>query len=313
MSWKDLLQTTEEIVRLPWLGGRSVRTWDRAFTLDGPLPDEFGWYSFRVSGRTLRVVRSVDPWAPVLRWSAVGYLVGDRLVPDDVRVETDPAKLIACAERVHLIEPGLGRFVRVSVGRTHEGGSLVYQSQEMPLGPEESVLQAFFDQKTSVDGVPGVVPALDVAFRFENWQRAEAERRRREEQARRQREEQEQLRQERLLEARERMGTGRGRREMALVDFAEAARAALAVGGAEYLDHRSHFNRGEMVVQFRLDRRRYECTCDARTLRIIDAGICLNDHETGEKGDDRFTLESFPSVILEAVREDKLVVWRHID
>jgi hypothetical protein len=243
----------------------------------------------------------------------VGYLVGDRLVPDQVRVETNPSRLAACTERVHLIEPGLGRFVRASVGRAHEGGPLIYQSQGMPLGPEESVLQAFFDQKTSVDDVPGVVPALDVAFRFETWQRAETERRRREEQARREIEEQERLRQERMVQVREQMGTGLGRREMALVDFAEAARAALAMGGAEYLDHRHSYNRDEMVVQFRLDRRRYECTCDARTLRIIDAGICLTSHTTGEKGDDRFTLESIPSVILEAIALDKLVVWRHLD
>jgi len=100
---------------------------------------------------------------------------------------------------------------------------------------------------------------------------------------------------------------------MVYVDFAEAARAALAVGGAEYLDHRRSARRGEVVVRFRLAQRRYECTCDQESLRIIDAGICLIDHATGERGDTYFTLESLPAVILQAEREGRLVVFRHVD
>lgn len=313
MSWRDLLQSTEEFVTLPWLGGRQLRTVDRSFKLEGPFPEEYGWYTFRVSARSLRMVRASEPSEPSLSWQTAGYLVGDRLVQDGVRVEADPGKLVAASERVHLIEPGLSRFVRVSAGRPYEDGPLVYRSQEMPLGPEESVLQAFLDEKPTVDDVPGVVPALDVAFRFETWRRAETERLRVEERLRRERAEQERLRQERLAKVREQMGTAEGRREMAVIDFAEAARSALAVGGATYLDHRASYNRGEMVVQFRLDRQRYECTCDAQTLQIYDSGICLTDHETGEQGDKRFTLESLPSVICEAQRLGKLVVYRHVN
>lgn len=313
MTWRDLLQSSEEFIKLPWLGGRQLRTLERAFKLEGPLPEEQGWYLFRVSNRVLRAVRTAEPWEPALGWQTAGYLVGDRLVPDNARVALDPAALVSCSEAIHLVEPGLGRFVRVLAGRPHERGPLVYRGQEMPLGPEESVLQAFLDQKADVNDVPGVVPALDVAFRFETWRRAETERLRAEERLRREREEQERLRQERLAQVREQLGTGDGRREMAKIDFAEAARAALAMGGAEYLDHRPSYNQGEMVVQFRFDRRRFECTCDARTLRIIDAGICLTDHDTGVKGDDLFTLESFPSVIREAIETNKLVVWRHVD
>ena len=314
MGWRDLLQKTEEIVRLPWIGGRSLRTWERSFTLAGPLPPEHGWYAFRVTGpRTLTLDRSVAPFADALKRSVVGYLVGDRLISDAVRVETDPAKLIACSARVHLLEPGLARFTRVSAGRPYEDGPLIFQSELMPLGAEQEVLQAVFDAKPSVDDVAGVAPALDVAFRFETWQRAQAERRRQEERERQEREERERQLRERRAQLLEKLGTGTGRRELAAVDFVEAARAALAVGGAEYLDSRDSYNRGEKVVQFRLDRRRFECTCDARTLRIIDAGICLQDHDTGEKGDTRFTLESFPGVIREAIADDKLVVWRHVN
>jgi hypothetical protein len=67
-----------------------------------------------------------------------------------------------------------------------------------------------------------------------------------------------------------------------------------------------------VVVRFRLDHRAFECTCEERTLRIIDAGICLVDHATNEKGDTYFTLESLPGVIGEANREGKLVVFRHV-
>jgi hypothetical protein len=313
MSWRNLLQSSEEFVQLPWIAGRQLRTAERVFRLEGPLPEEQGWFLFRVSGRSVRLVRAAELSEPSLGWQTAGYLVGDRLVPDDVRVELDPNALLGCSERIHLVEPGLARFVRVAAGRPHEDGPLVYRGQEMPLGPEESVLQAYLDQKSDVHDVPGVVPALDVAFRFETWRRAETERLRLEERLRREREEQERLRQERLTQLRERVGTGEGRRELAVADFAEAARSALAVGGATYLDHRPSYDRGEMVVQFRFDRRRFECTCDSRTLRIIDAGICLTDDATGVKGDNLFTLESFPSVIREAIETDKLVVWRHVD
>ena len=61
-----------------------------------------------------------------------------------------------------------------------------------------------------------------------------------------------------------------------------------------------------------LDGRRFECTCDARTLRIVDAGICLVDHRSGQKGDQYFTLESLPGVIQQAEREGKLVVFRRV-
>jgi hypothetical protein len=67
-----------------------------------------------------------------------------------------------------------------------------------------------------------------------------------------------------------------------------------------------------MVVTFRLEGRRFECVCDGTTLRIVDAGICLVDHRTREAGDTRFTLESLPDVIRQAMRERVLHVFRHV-
>jgi hypothetical protein len=235
-----------------------------------------------------------------------GYLIGDRLVRDGVAARAVNLKsLESCSETVHLIEAGLDLFARVSAGRFFENGPLVYMERAFPLGPEDDVLGSFLDKKKSVDDIKGVIPSLDLAFRLETWRRDELERTRREEQERREKE-------ERRRQLTEKLGDGEGRREMAKIDFAEAVNAALAVGGAEYLDYRKAVNRNEFVVRFRLDGRRYECVCD-NNMRIVDAGICLTNSETDEKGDTYFTLESFPAVIRQAIRERKLVVWRHAD
>lgn len=311
MGWRDLLQTEGESVVAPWVGGRSLQTFDRTWRIEGHLPHEIGWHRFDTDGRKAFWSKAAEP-AGTLRNEVRGYLVGDRLLADDVRVELDPAKLIAWSEPVFLIEPGLDRFVRILAGRAWTDGPLIYSRLEFPLGPEESVLQAYLDNERTVQAVPGVAPALDAAFRFELWQRDEAARRRREEEERRRAEEAKKAVEERRRQIVEKLGDAVGRREMAVIDFAEAAKAALAVGGAEYLDHRRAVHRDEMIVRFRFNRRRFECTCHARTLRIIDAGICLTDHHK-ETGDTRFTLESFPGVIKEAIDGHKLVIFRHVD
>ncbi len=306
MGWRDLLQTEEESVISPWVGGRSLRTRDRAWTLLGRLPPEHGWYTFAATGRKARLGGPAQPREDALSGVLRGYLVGDRLLPDGVRVTPDIGGVIRASERVHLVEPGLDRFVRVAAGRPYEQGPLVYRGQEFPLGPEDQVLQSFLDGRVTVEHVAGVAPALDAAFRVEVWRRDEAERRRREE------EEQRRLGELRAQIA-ARLGDGEGRRAMARVDFASAARAALAVGDALYQDHRPTVRRGEVAVRFRLDGRRFECVCDEKTLRIIDSGICLVDHATDERGDTRFTLESLPAVIRLAQQEGSLVVFRNVN
>jgi hypothetical protein len=289
VGWKDLIAKGDETVTHPWLGGRTVRSATQTWTLGGPLPQEHGWYTFRIAGRHATHPVPNEPRPDRLVCIVKGYLVGDRVVPDGARVDPDPKKIVEFSERVHLLEPGLDRFARVAAGRAHEVEPLVYCHQEMPLGSESDVLQAFLDQKPSVQEIKGVPPALDAAFRMEVWQR-----------------------EERRRQIVERLGDGVGRREMAPVDFEEAARAALAIGEATLLDVRPSHRRHEKVVRYRLDGCRYECTCDDRTLRIIEAGICLTSHEDGERGDDRFTLESLPSVVREADRLGVLVVLRHV-
>jgi hypothetical protein len=247
----------------------------------------------------------------MLRNAVHGYLVGDRIVADDTRIDPDPAKIVAHSERVFLLPDDLDRFSRVCAGRIYPEGPLVFREQIFPLGPESEVMNAYLDRLASVQQIPGVMPALDAAFRMEVLQREQAEARRAELARLRAEEEAKLAAERRRAELLEQLGDGARRRELAREDFGEAAKAALTVGGAVYLDHRRSARAGEWVVRYVVDGQRLECVCDT-AMQIVDAGICLTDHNSGEKGDRYFTLESISSVVREAVRLDKLVVWRHI-
>jgi hypothetical protein len=311
MGWRDLLETGEERVTLPWLGGRTLHSFARTWRIEGRLPREHGWYDFSIQGRIASDPKSCDSQPTIKVQQVIGYLVGDHVVPDDAHVDPDPQNITRCSERVHLLEPGLDRFARVRAGRIADGCPLIYIDQEFPLGPEDAVLEAYLDEKLTVTDIKEVTPALDAAFRMESWQRQQAEIRRQELDRLRREEEARKAVEERRAQIRESLGDGAGRREMAKVDFREAARAALAVGGARYLDHREHNRPGEWAVKYRLSGQRFECICD-ENLHIVDSGICLTDERTGEKGDTYFTLESLPSVVQQAMDEDVLVVYRHV-
>jgi len=309
MGWRDLLSTGEETVTLPWTGGGSLHSASRIFKL-GKRPREFGWYAFQVEGTKARDPKPAEPVPELLKHTVVGYLVGDRLVPDDTRIDPDPGKIVNYSEKVYILSEELERFSRIRAGRVYPEGPLVFREQVFPLGPEDEVMEAFLDNRSEVHSIPGVVPALDAAFRMEVYQREQAEKRRQELARKRAEEEARRIREEKRKELLEKLGDGMGRRAMAWQgDFKEAAIAALKVGGATYLDHRASSG-GEWVVKYRVDGHRLECVCTTH-LQIIDAGICLEDHHTGERGDKYFTLESLPAVIRQAIREDKLVVYRH--
>ena len=320
MGWRDHLDAGTESVVLPWTGGHTLFSASCVYRLD-TTPSEFGWYRFAIRSGSRRSSvpgfrptatdpQPVDPVPSMLRHVVAGYLVGDRLVVDDARIDPDPRRIVEHSERAHILPDGLDRFARVRAGRVSPDGPLVFLEPAFPLGPEEDVLNAFLEGRHHVEDIRGVTPALDAAFRMEIFWRDEADRRRREIE-RRVAEEQARLAQERRRrELVERLGDGAGRREMAREDFAEAAKAALVVGGAEYLDHRG-IGHGEWAVKYRVDGQRLECVCDTN-LQIVDAGICLHDHETDERGDTYFTLESLPAIVRQATREGKLVVWRHV-
>jgi hypothetical protein len=310
VGWRDLITDNEERQTLPWTGGGELHSASRTYSLK-KRPREHGWYRFKIEGRKATSPEAADPVPEILKDTVRGYLVGDRLVPDDARIDPDPAKIVKFSEKVFVLPEELDRFSRVVAGRVYPEGPLIFKDQDFPLGPEDAVLDAFLEEKRDVMDIAGVVPALDAAFRMETFQRDEAERRR-QELLRRQAEERAQRERERKRkELVEKLGDGAGRREMAIHDFKEAAKAALTVGGARYLDHRKHGRgRNEWLVTYSVDGQRLQCVCDTN-LHIIDAGVCLVDHDTNERGDTFFTLESLPGVIRQAVREHKLVVWGH--
>jgi len=313
MGWRDLLEKRDESLEAPWLGGRSLRTFTRAWKLKGRLPPEYGWHRFTLAGREARWDAPVEAPMGSLKGVTSGYLVGDRLIADDVSVELSARNLASVGEKVWLIDPGLDKFTRITAGRFYDDGPLVFEGPGFPLGSEDEVLQAYLDQKTSVRDILGVVPALELAFRFESWVRAEAEKRRQEELERQRLEAERIAREERRQRIIQELGDSAGRRELSATYFEEAARAALRVGGAEFLDYRRSPQRNERIVRFRLENRRFECTCDARSLRIIEAGICLTDERSGRRDDHLLTLESLPGTIREAMRMGVLVVFRHVD
>lgn len=305
MSWRDLLETGLETVTLPWVGGRTLHSAKRQWKIEGRLPTEHGWYSFKIRNKVATEPTKTDPSEEALGDLVKGYLVGDRLVPDGA-----PA-VLTDAESVHLISDGLGRFARVVAGRVYDDGPLIFKLQDMPLGPEEAVYQAFLDKRNTVGHIKGVAPGLDAAFRIETRAREQAEKRRQELAELRRLEAERLEKEERRKELVEKLGSGVSRRELAKIDFREAATAALVVGGAELLDERKG-RAGERVVVYRAHGRKFECVVDEQ-LRVIESGICLEDHHTGEKGDTRFTLETLPAVVGQAIRERRLVIRRHTD
>jgi len=312
MGWQDLLAKADLRV-LPWTGTRKLQDRNRAWVIIGPLPHEHGWYRFDVDSARKAVLQESagpDPDFELERRLVKGYLAGNRLVADDARVVTDPQLLASQTQEVFLAEEGLDRIVRVACARSGPGTPLVYIRQEFPEGPELEVIQAWQDHKESVTDISGVTPALDMAFRWASFERTEAERREREREQRRI-EAERQARAEELLHQAQRDGRSAvGRRVLAQRDFAAAARAALALSGAELLDTRS-ITRGERIVQYRMAGRRLECVVDARTLQVIDSGVCLTDESTGVRGDTWLSLESLPPTIAAAIDADRLVVYRH--
>ena len=311
MGWQDLLGGGEQV--LPWFGGRQVHSATRTWTINGKLPREHGWYKFKTSGgRDCTLAGPADRDLEYEKGHQIlrGFLVGDRLIPDTARVDPNPAKLIDQTEFVACVELGLDRFQKAAVVRDRTG-SLVFLRLEWPEGPETEVLAAYQDRKDSVTDIKGVTPALDLAFRWISYQRTAAEARAAELERLEKEEAAKAAEAERVRRLMQQTGTAEGRRALAKQDFNAAARAALRISGAELLDVIATHKANEVRVQYRFRERRLECVVNKDTLRIVDAGVCLDNHR-GTKGDTWFTLESLPGVIGEAMDLHKLVVWRHV-
>lgn len=311
MGWQDLLQKPDERIVLPWLySQRDLLIGDagRSWTINGKRPRESGWYEWKIVGRRVEWIEGEPKTALDTDGGtqALGYLVGDRFVRDMGGGYTLTMQALSELPRVHLIPDGVDRFEHMGVREICN--NLFCLAPAFPLGPEDEVRTAFLDERTSITDIKGVPPGLDLAFRMESWRRAEIKRLEAKATQKRLEEEAKQAAEERRQALAKQLGDGAGRRELAKVDFATAARAALQLTGAQLLDHRS-LGRGQYEVRYRLDGERLACVVD-EALNVIDSGICMVDHRSGIKGDTRFTLESLPSAIIEARDDNKLVIFR---
>lgn len=301
VTWESLLSANVTLA-LPWTGSDSVHSCDRSWKILPPLPPEHGWYEFEITGGRTAAAKSLalPPFGFEDEYDQVkGYVIGDRFIPDGVRVVADPSRLVSQTVPLHLVDSSLSMLTRAVAVITRDG-KLVFAKQDFPCESDAVVVQAYEDKLSTISHIKHVPPALDLAFRFLTHQRnLKLERERKYVEGEKRRE---------LLKS---SSSAIGRREIAKHDFDAAAKAALQVAGAEFLSANEEY-RGHMAVRYRYRNRRFECVVNRHTLRIVDAGICLTDHDTDEKYDDRFTLETIPLVVGEAIDKGVLVVWRRI-
>jgi hypothetical protein len=302
MSWRELLLEAQgpETRVLPWVGRLpKVHAPDRTYRLKGDPPPRAGWWEFRVQGREAELVGPAEPEEDAIPWRAEGYVVGSLLFPDWASTSAD-----TCGARIYGLEDGLERFSRIRAGRVYFQGPWWYVGLALPHEAEDAVREAYWEERTTLESIPGVSPALEVVFHRHTQARRELEEARARETARAEQE----AREARQREFRRSLESAEGRRALAATDFGAAARAALAVGRGQYLDHRPG-PRGQWFVQYQVAGRRIECVCTS-SLSVIDAGICLTDEGTGESGDRELTLESLPAVVQYAIDEDRLYITR---
>ncbi len=274
MDYTRFLQKPDEVLRVPYFGGKSVCDDKLTYRLRETLRP--GWYQFRKSGRYLTVDTPIG--SELDQWHlprVTGYLATGRIIGNDFQ-----ARLFGLPADVDL-----PKFTPVSARKWFDG-HILYEGEEFETEVESRVCDAF-EEERSIDDIKAVTPALAHAFLLESTQRAlarEAERRAREEVER----------QKRAAELARWQETLEGRISL-----------ALSHTGAELVNWRRN-GHGQAVVRYRLSGRRFECVIDTETLQIMDAGICLSG------ADQELSLSSLPSAVREAIESGQLHVFRNV-
>lgn len=301
MSWRDHLGDSGIHLIAPYFGQRSISRDGRSWNIHG-RPREHGWFRWQTNGRSAVPVEDVvvpdESWRAGSSDQAVSVITfGTRII---IRSNLGQRWL----GRVLLMTPGpVFRSLRVvpaevpgtlSYGAAREQRYVVIKDEPWALGTTlHDVIDAFDEGKESLDHIAGGIPlVLREAFYL-----AVEDRKIREEMAR---------------EARARAAAAELAAQAAArqASFEERARLALAMGGAEYIGSRDTYVAGEKEVRYRFRHERLACVVVCDTLGIVEAGICLTDHYTGEKGDRLLTLESLPSVVGQAIDEGLLHPYR---
>jgi hypothetical protein len=312
MNYRKFLGQREELL-LPYLGGYSVHAPGRRLRVTEPT--ERGFYRFEVTGRKARPLErvgalSLDDYPTVRGHVASGFVFESGKVEHLLEVlEGDtPQELSPC------------------VARRVDGGSVVLEGVEFE-GEAEDAARHALENEGSIAHVSGAAASLRAAYAFalavrvgrplgipvsprELGPRAarlstagrdavlEAlnalEERRRLERARR---------------AAHTAAQGANPPRMVFVPRRtrekspfERALDALDAAGASLLDAR--LTQAGLDVTWRFLSQRIVSLVDPTTLRVLDAGFCLD----GE--DDLLTLESLPSVLREGIETGQLNVTR---
>lgn len=311
MDYRKFLQRSEERV-LPYFGGTGVQDVGRRLTVMEVMAP--GWYLTRIEGRAATLLGPADPpdlsASPCVRGHfALGWLFrGGREID---RIELLPEEELAPLTPL--------------VTRRWHSGELLFESSDFEGEAEEEARRALEDRR-SLAQLSGVAASLRAAFGFALSAHVAAER---------------QLRisprevmgsvlsiaasgvpavtalLDRIAEAREleRVRLEAWQRseglfvphaappEPAPQGTSERVARALERAEASLLSQRS-LGIGQLEVAYRFMGQRFISVVDERTLRVIDAGICLSGHD----GD--LTLESLPGVIREGYETDQLNITR---
>ena len=306
-------------VVLPYFGGTRVDAADRRFKVESEI--EPGWWRFAIEGRRAVPEVRAEPidlgTLPAMRghWAA-GYIVisGRELAPVGIPPNEEPAPLSKV------------------VGRRWYSGDVLLESIEFEDDAELSARRAL-EERRGIGDVRGIVPSLRAAFGYALGMAVARDERvpvtlrelaprivaiadggrdvvraRLDELVAQRLSAAAAVRARALLETvnrqRQRM------REIAAQAHrqrrgtpAERADAALEAAGARMLSARRTGE--ELEVTFLYQGVRIIATVDPDTLHVYDSGICLAG------ADEELTLDSLPSVIKEAIDDDRLNITRH--
>ena len=309
MNWRELLFKERE-VSVPWYGQTKVElATGELLKLKGAYGKPYGWISASV-GRTLEakftgyLTEEQKENAKRLYKGSVVYICGNRyIIP--VRKKTDTIRDILSLPymSICLIPEGDSQetITKARVAMV-DSKTALYLDREHYSQADDAVLERLAEGSSDISDIKHVTPDLEIAFKFAQAIDADRRRLRLEaeiaaEAARVAQERAEQR--ERLVQS---VASSTGRRQLASVDFAEAARATLRQVRCEVLSARV-----DGTIRWRLneDSQQFWCRVDPLTLRVVDAGICLAG------ADAQLTLEALPSVVREAIEEDLLVVTWH--
>jgi hypothetical protein len=291
-----------------------------------PFAPAPGFYRFAVSGRQASVVGPAEPPDQSDLPAVRGYVIprsGDAVY---VAGEGGAAERLAIGPDDEPLPFG------PVLARRYPGGELAFDAVEFESGVEDPVRRAYEDRGTLAE-VKRAPAALRAAFGYAVLLRLAAEQAvpARPAEARpylaaladrgepAAREVLAMLRDARLHDARVRprpavepdetpqwmLARDDALRRRGVVDFAEPAarRAANALYAAQAeLRGLRRLGTDSFEVRYDLDGERFVSIVDATTLNVLDAGICLAEHDSD------LTLESLPAVIREAIRTGRLHV-----